>query len=130
MWQGLTTKNPNRATSASLARIMVVPWVAFAVVSLLLSLVSLNRDVDLGPKFFLSLWVGLSLAADIGFGSWSRHKWLTEFRVAAAHRYVPGQGFWKRLLGGGQVTEAGLPPVIRNPAASKRGNEQSPALHV
>jgi len=115
MWQGLTAKNPNRATSASLARIMVVPWVAFAVVSLLLSLVSLNRDVDLGPRFFLALWVGLSLAADVGFGAWARHKLLTEFRIAAAHRYVPGQGFWKRLLGSGQAPEAGVPPVIGKP---------------
>ncbi len=115
MWQGLTAKNPNRATSASLARILVLPWIAFAAVSLVLSLVSLNRDVDLGPKFFLALWVGLGLAADLGFGAWSRHKLLTEFRTAAAHRYVPGQGFWKRLLGSGRATAEGMPPIIEKP---------------
>ena len=112
MWQGLTARNPNRATSASLARILVMPWVAFGAVSLLLSLISLNREVDLGPKFFLALWVGLSLAADVGFGAWARYKLLTEFRLAAAQRYAPGLGFWKRLLGGGAHGEVGAPPVI------------------
>jgi ABC-type Na+ efflux pump permease subunit len=101
MWQGLTAKNPNRATSASLTRIMVLPWIAVGMVSLLLSLVSLNHELDLGPKFFLGLWVGLSLAVDVGFGAWSRHKLLTEFRLAAAQRYALGAGFWKRWLGGG-----------------------------
>ena len=115
MWQGLTARNPNRATSASLARILVMPWVAFGAVSLLLSLISLNREVDLGPKFFLALWVGLSLAADVGFGAWARYKLLTEFRLAAAQRYAPGLGFWKRLLGGGAHGEAGAPPVIGKP---------------
>jgi hypothetical protein len=99
MWQGLVAKNPNRATSASLARILVLPWTAFAMVSLLISLASLNHPVDLGPKFFLVLWVALSLTADVGFGAWSRYKLLTQFRHAAAQRYAPAVGFWKRLLG-------------------------------
>ena len=97
MWQGLTAKNPNRATSASLLRILVLPWVAFALVSLLLSFVSINTGLDLGPKFFLGLWVVLSLAADFGFGAWARHKLLTEFRLAAARRYELRPGFWNRL---------------------------------
>jgi ABC-type Na+ efflux pump permease subunit len=102
MWQGLTAKNLNRATSASLARILVLPCIGFALVSLVLSLVALNRDVNLGPKFFVGVWVGLSLAADVGFGAWARHKLLTELRLAAAERYSPRLGFWRRLLGRGE----------------------------
>jgi len=113
MWQGLTAKNPNRATSATLLRILVLPCVAFAVVSLLISLVSLNAEIDLGPKFFLSLWVGLSIAADVGFGARARHKLLGEFRIAAAQRYASRVGFWKRLLGGGEPVAAAAPPIVR-----------------
>ena len=99
MWQGLTAKNPNRATSATLLRILVLPCLAFGLVSLLISFVSLNAQVDLGPKSFLTLWVGLSIVADVGFGTLARHKLLTEFRLAAAQRYSPRVGIWKRLLG-------------------------------
>jgi hypothetical protein len=112
MWQGLTAKNPNRATSAALLRILVLPCVGFAGVSLLISLASLHMEMDLGPKFFLSLWVGLSLAADVGFGALARHKLLTEFRLAAAQRYAPHAGFWKRLLGGDERANASRPPMI------------------
>jgi ABC-type Na+ efflux pump permease subunit len=124
MWQGLTAKNPNRATSATLLRILVLPCVGFAVVSLLISLVSLTAEIDLGPKFFLSLWVGLSIAADAGFGSLARHKLLTEFRLAAAQRYAPRAGFWKRLLGVGELAAAGVPPMI---AASGQPRPESKA---
>jgi len=118
MWQGLTAKNPNRATSASLARIMILPWVAFGLVSLALSLVSLNRELDLGPKFFLVLWMGLSVAADVGFGAWARYKLLNEFRLAAARRYAPSVSFWKRLFGGSEPGPGGVPPVIEMSAPS------------
>jgi ABC-type transport system involved in multi-copper enzyme maturation permease subunit len=121
MWQGLTARNSNRATSAALVRIMVLPGVAFALLSLLVSLISMNGQVELGPKFFLAMWVALSLVADVGFGAWARHKLLTEFRKAAAQRYTPGLGFWKRLLGGGQSAAPVAPPVIAmvNPTAPR-----------
>jgi hypothetical protein len=121
MWQGLTARNPNRATGAALARIMVLPCIAFALLSMLVSLLSINREVDLGPKFFLGMWVGLSLAADVGFGTYARHKLLTEFRLAAAQRYAPGLGFWKRLLGGGSARPAPAPPVIEMAKPSAPG---------
>ena len=115
MWQGLTARNPNRATSAALLRIMVLPCVGFALLSLLVSLLSINREVDLGPKFFLALWVGLGVLTDVGFGVWARHKLLTEFRLAAAQRYAPGAGFWKRLLGVREPNSPPAPPVIEMP---------------
>jgi hypothetical protein len=112
MWQGLTARNPNRATGATLARIIVLPCIGFALASLVVSLLSLNHEPDLGPRFFLVLWVGLSLAADVGFGAWARHKLLAEFRLAATQRYTPGPGFWKRLLGVAEPSGTAAPPVI------------------
>jgi ABC-type Na+ efflux pump permease subunit len=118
MWQGLTARNPNRATGSALNRIMVLPGIAFAFISLLVSLLSVNHQLDLGPKFFLALWIALSLAADVGFGAWARYKLLTEFRLAATRRYTPGPGFWKRLLGTPEPAPPGTRPVIAAPKSN------------
>jgi hypothetical protein len=48
----------------------------------------------------LGLWFGLGLVADIGFSIAARRKLLTEFRFAAAQRYTPRAGFFKRLFTG------------------------------
>ena len=115
MWQGLTAKNPNRAASASVARILVLPSIAFALVILAaFVLLAWTHREGREPtwKFLLSWWFGLGLAADIGFGLWARHKLLSEFRLAAAQRYTPGLRLWKRLLGGGRTRNSDAPPVI------------------
>jgi ABC-type transport system involved in multi-copper enzyme maturation permease subunit len=115
MWQGLTSKNPNRATSGVVARILILPWVAYALIILVVSLTWSSRGQDPSWKFFLGLWVGLSLAADLGFGLWSRFKLLTEFRLAAEQRYAHRVGFWKRLFTDNPPTVANVPPVVGMP---------------
>ena len=115
MWQGLTARNPNRATSAVVARILVLPWVAYALVILVVTLTWSSRSQEPSWKFFLGVWVVLSLAADLGFGLWSRAKLLSEFRLAAEQRYSPGLGFWKRLFSGTSPVPAKLPPVVGLP---------------
>lgn len=112
MWQGLTAKHPNRATSGSVVRIFVLPWVGIAVVLSVVSLTYAARSNGPSWKFFIGLWVGLGLAADLGYGGGARHKLLTTFRLAAEQRYSPWRGFWKRLFAGGEVTAGGAPPVI------------------
>jgi len=102
MWQAIISKNPNRAAGASAARVLVLPWVVFAVVGLVLSLLTFRRAYEPNENFFLGLWFGLGLAADIGFGAWARHKFLAEFRVAASQQYAKRLSFWKRLFVGGQ----------------------------
>jgi hypothetical protein len=94
MWQALTAKNPNRAASGSILRIMILPWVVFALVMLLVALASMVHEPDLGWGFFLGLWVFLGIAADLGFGGWARLKLLTEFRSVATERYDQ-KGKWR-----------------------------------
>ena len=112
LWQGLTSKNPNRATSAVVARILVLPWIAYALVVLVVSLIWSGQGHEPSWKLFVGLWVGLGLAADLGFGLWARFKLLTEFRAAAEQRYSGRSGFWKRLFAGREPGTVEVPPVI------------------
>jgi ABC-type Na+ efflux pump permease subunit len=100
MWQAIRSKHPNRAAGASVFRVLVLPWMFFALVSLAVSLVTFRTNQEPGPWFFIGLWLVPGLTADIGFGLWSRHKLLTEFRLVAAQRYTTRPGFWRRWLTG------------------------------
>jgi ABC-type Na+ efflux pump permease subunit len=112
MWQGLTAKNPNRSASASVARVLILPAVAWALVLLVVVLASMRGGHEPTPNFFIGLWFGIGLVADIAFSALSRHKLLSEFRLAAVQRYSPRPGFLRRLFTGGEKGGADLPPVI------------------
>lgn len=101
MWQALTARNPTRATAANLGRILVLPWLLLALGALFVSLIwPPQSDNEWLQKFFLSAWVGVGLAVDLGFGAWARSRLLAEFRVAATRRYGARAGLWRRLAGG------------------------------
>jgi ABC-type transport system involved in multi-copper enzyme maturation permease subunit len=102
MWQALTAKNPNRTASASVARILILPPLSWAMVVLIavLSSVRGGQNYESWPHMLLGLWFGLGIIADIGFSVAARRRLLTEFRLAAAQRYTPRAGFLKRLFTG------------------------------
>jgi ABC-type transport system involved in multi-copper enzyme maturation permease subunit len=100
MWQALNARNPNRAASASVAQILILPGVGWLLVVLLVGLATVRGSEPPGGNFFLSLWFGLGLFNDILFGLWARHKLLTEFRNAAEQRFTPRPGLLRRLLSG------------------------------
>jgi len=96
MWQALVAKHPNRATSATAARILILPWLGFLLACVLLPLG--NNRIESPGKFLLTLWFVLGLAADIGFGALARYKLITEFRRVAAQRTAPKSTFFKQLF--------------------------------
>jgi hypothetical protein len=102
MWQALTAKNPNRSASASVARILILPPLGWAMVVLIGVLASFRggQNYESYPHMLLGLWFGLGLLADIAFSVAARRKLLAEFRFAAAQRYTPRAGFLKRLFTG------------------------------
>jgi hypothetical protein len=92
MWQGLTAKNPNRASSANVARILVLPGAVWALAILVGVLSSMRGGQEITINFMLGAWFVLGLAADLVFSLSARHKLLTRFRSAASYRYVPRKG--------------------------------------
>ncbi len=99
MWRGLTAHNSIRAVVENLGCILLLPWAGATLAMLAASVIWPNAQNEPIMKFFLGLWFGLGLAADVGFGVWARHKLLGEFRLAATRRYERPPRFWKRLLG-------------------------------
>src|SRR5207249_1104822 len=100
MWQALIARNPNRAASASVAQILILPGIAWLFIVFLSMLASLQGSEQPSATFYLGLWFGLGLFTDIVFGAMARKKLLTQFRVAAEHRFTPRPGFWQRLFFG------------------------------
>ena len=100
MWQGVAAPNWNRAASNTVSRILVFPWVIFAIVLLLAGLSGLaTGGSELGWSFVFTLWFVLGIGTDIGFSAAARQKLLTEFREMATRRYETPSPWWKRLLG-------------------------------
>jgi hypothetical protein len=102
MWQGLTARNPVRASGAAATRILVFPWAVIGLVVLLIALAAIGSRTgpDFGPGFLLGLWFVVGIVTDLGFGGWARQKILTEFRVAATQRYAQRESLWKRMFTG------------------------------
>jgi ABC-type transport system involved in multi-copper enzyme maturation permease subunit len=113
MWQGLRARNPGRAATGSLWRILVVPWLVIA----LIALFQLLRDLigahvpDPGWQFMLGVWFMVGLATDLIFGLVSRYKLVTEFRLTAQQRFTSPIGFWKRLFRGPETDSLPAPPT-------------------
>jgi len=110
LWLGLTAKNPSRAASASVLRVIILPGIAWSLLLLVLSLNAMRGGHESSFNFFVGLWFVLGLVTDIVFSVWARNKLLTQFRLAATQRYVPQAGFLKRLF-------AGSPPEEGTPVA-------------
>jgi ABC-type transport system involved in cytochrome c biogenesis permease component len=95
MWMGLRSRGVNRATAASVVRVMVLPWVIWGMVlttvALLLEFVFRSRslpkwlEVDF-PSFPIWFWFLISMANNLLLGTLARVRLLTRFRQAALQR--------------------------------------------
>jgi ABC-type transport system involved in multi-copper enzyme maturation permease subunit len=113
MWQSLSARNPVHAANRSLIRILILPWVAYALVMVMVAIDSIgSRPSEPGWKFYMGLWLFLGLAADVGFALHARYKLLTEFRLAAQERFVLRAGLWARLRGTPKPGAPAVQPAI------------------
>ena len=91
MWIGLVSKRPNRATGATVARVLALPWIAWWVMLLAVSLTPLWHRAQDKWAFYLGLWFALGACADLFFCLWTRSRLLRDLRTVATQRFVPAR---------------------------------------
>jgi ABC-type Na+ efflux pump permease subunit len=102
MWVGLTAKNPNRATSITVARVLILPLAVGFIIFIAAALIAYNSSgFEPGWKFMLILWFGLGIATDAIFGLGAWRKLQTGFREVATQRFAAAPSVWGRLFRGG-----------------------------
>ena len=110
MWRALVARSHNLATISTLARVLVLPWAVFGAVvgagNVWFGL-ALGKDWSPGWQFYLKLWVGLGLAADLVFGLTAWWQLRTRFRELALRRFNPAPSALTRWFGLAQAGGAG-----------------------
>ena len=93
MWLGLCSRNGSRAAGATLVRICVLPWLAFAFLVMCIALLEEFFQVPY-PRWFnnngvvpVILWFVLSGANNLFFVRRAKRKLLAEFRTVATSRF-------------------------------------------
>jgi hypothetical protein len=108
MLQALTARSHNHATIGTLLRVLVLPWTAFGLVvgvGNLWSALTPGPGWSPGWLFYLGLWFGLSLAADLLFGLRAWWSLRTRFREIALSRFSPTPSRLDQWLSGWKHVE-------------------------
>ena len=91
MWHALIEKSHNRATISTLLRVLVLPWLLFGAVVGAAEVwigLALGKTWSPGWQFYLKLWMGLGLAADMVFGLTAWWQLRTRFRNSRCARSI------------------------------------------
>ncbi len=86
MWQALRGRNVNRAVGATIVRILVLPWVIYAVFLTLVALDAINARRSGSERFVMVMAPIIALVIDVFFGFASLFRLKSAFRVAASER--------------------------------------------
>src|ERR1700746_1636628 len=82
MATALTVNNPNRASVSTIFRVLLLPWLLFAAISILVGAGAAMANW----KFLLHLWFWLGISTDLVFGLMAWHQLRTRFRLLALER--------------------------------------------
>ena len=102
MSRALVARTHNLATISTLARVLVLPWLAFGAVLGVGNVwygLALGNEWTPGWQFHLALWLGLGLAADLVFGLTAWWQLRARFRELALRRFNPAPSRFARWFG-------------------------------
>jgi ABC-type transport system involved in multi-copper enzyme maturation permease subunit len=103
MWTGLKSVNANRASGAAMARVLVLPWLLFA---MLWTGIAILDEISPGPlprwindeNVVVVTWIAIGLAVDLVFGMWAYRSLVNNFRETVAARFDSQRKGWLRRL--------------------------------
>jgi len=90
MWLGLKGRYATRASGATLARILVLPWVLLIAFFTFVAITSRFGGMSRTEDLFLIVWLMLGLGVDIFFGLKARNGLHGQLRDLAASRFDSG----------------------------------------
>jgi hypothetical protein len=102
MWTGLKSVNANRAAGAAMARVLVLPWLLFA---MLWTGIAILDEMNRGsmPRWLndedaaIVSWIVIGLAIDVLFGVLAYRNLMFNFRHTVAARFEKRRG-WLRSI--------------------------------
>lgn len=115
LWVGLTARVGNRAAGATVARVLVLPWLIW--ISLLL-FAEMGRRVPGGvgdSGSYLTLWFVIALVNNVVFLVWSRVRLERDLRTVASERYGGRLSPWW-LQGGRETGQPAAGLAVRQPS--------------
>jgi hypothetical protein len=121
MWTGLRSINTNRASGAAMARILVLPWLLFAMMWTGIAILDeINRGIV--PRWVtdettaLVSWMVIGLVVDVFFGVWAYRNLTVQFRETVAARFEKGRKGWFR-----RSAQPAQPPPVSSAAQPVAG---------
>jgi ABC-type transport system involved in multi-copper enzyme maturation permease subunit len=123
-WASLTAPRATRAINATVARVLVLPWLIFCV--LVVSMTALRMTPWAPPSQVLSfqhlvlLWFGIGLVNNAVFGGLAWYNLHTRFREAAAERYTGRVQKARRRRPDQSPAHAALAPAVVPEAGKQR----------
>ena len=89
MWMGVSIKSASHAVFASMTRILILPWIIFAIMSLLLVfLMPFIGFFQPSPGlFFVTAWVVAGLGVDLAYGRRAYLSLHRDLRTVATQRF-------------------------------------------
>jgi len=99
IWKSLTARSSNRANSATIVRIMSLPWIIYVAFLMLLAMLPGSYRSSPSTTAFILIWTVLSLFVSGYFGIRAKLKMEEQFRQLATTRYTKRASIWKRLFG-------------------------------
>jgi hypothetical protein len=110
MWRALVERGHNRATISTILRVLVLPWALFGAVvgagEVWIGL-ALGKTWSPGWQFYLKLWMGFGLAADVVFGLTAWWQLRTRFRELALRQFNPAPSGLARWFSREEAGSAG-----------------------
>jgi hypothetical protein len=98
LWVGLTARRGNRAAGATVARVLILPWLLWLGLLVVREVFRMVPGPSGGGSFML-LWVVIALGNNAVFLVYSRLRLDRDLRWVASERFEAGGGIWRGLSG-------------------------------